>query len=128
MGYTVCGEGTLTVKEGQDAAGLAALKAWAEGVDHVGYAHDPSLQAATSIREFFAELLHVYDADDDRSFSVSSDDSWSEDFDAAAHVVAPFIEAGCTAEWQGEEGEHWRWRFDGTQCHEEFARLVYGDE
>lgn len=129
MGYTVCGSGQLTVKEGAEPEALAALKLWAEGVDHVGYCHDPALAGATSVREFFGEMFHVYDAgESDRTFGLDHGDSWSQDYDAAAAVVGPYIEAGCTAEWQGEEGEHWRWRFDGEKCHEEYARLVYGEE
>jgi hypothetical protein len=31
-------------------------------------------------------------------------------------VLAPFVKAGSFIEMTGEDGEQWRWVFDGTEC------------
>jgi len=34
------------------------------------------------------------------------------------NAIAPFVKKGSYIEMQGEEGDRWRWVFDGKKCHE----------
>lgn len=43
------------------------------------------------------------------------------------NALAPFVEAGSFIEVEGDEGARWRWYFDGVRCHEQQARVVYGE-
>jgi len=40
-------------------------------------------------------------------------------------AVAPFVVAGSYIEMHGEEGCLWRWCFDGEECVEKTARIVW---
>lgn len=42
-------------------------------------------------------------------------------------IIGPHVAAGCHLEWQGEEGEQWRWRFDGETGHEEYGDVIYNE-
>lgn len=38
-------------------------------------------------------------------------------------AIAPFVESGSFIEMQGEEGERWRWIFNGKTCKEIYANI-----
>ena len=40
-------------------------------------------------------------------------------------AIAPFVEAGSYIEMQGEDGELWRWAFDGSKLIEQNARISW---
>lgn len=40
-------------------------------------------------------------------------------------ALAPFVRAGSYLAMVGEDGEHWRWWFDGRNCYRQEARIVY---
>jgi hypothetical protein len=41
------------------------------------------------------------------------------------NALAPFIEPGSYIEMQGEDGERWRWTFDGKTCTEIQAKVTW---
>lgn len=41
-------------------------------------------------------------------------------------AIAPFVERGSYLVMHGEDGEVWRWYFDGTTCVEQSASLSFG--
>jgi hypothetical protein len=41
------------------------------------------------------------------------------------NILAPFVEAGSFIEMNGEEGETWRWLFDGTSCQEKHPKVEW---
>lgn len=43
-------------------------------------------------------------------------------------VIAPFVEKGSVIEMRGEDGEQWRWVFDGVSCKERHATVSYDYE
>lgn len=136
MGYSVSGGGTIVVRPHQEAEAVAALQRWAtsDEVQHpgqVGYAGPDQLaaiMAATTVADVFAQFGGMGVAADESkpgTFDVDHGDSWSEDYDAAASVIAPYVEPG-TVNWTGEDDEHFRWRFTGTEMVEEYGSVVYG--
>ena len=40
-------------------------------------------------------------------------------------AIAPFVKSGSYIEMLGEDGERWRWVFDGTTCKEVYSTLVW---
>lgn len=56
------------------------------------------------------------------SFEGESQDGTEEEMFQA---IAPFVEADSYIEMQGEDGEIWRWIFDGTTCVEKVANLSF---
>lgn len=40
-------------------------------------------------------------------------------------TIAPYVEAGSYIEMDGEDGEIWRWIFDGKTCREVTAKIVF---
>ena len=40
---------------------------------------------------------------------------------------APYVKKGSFIEVQGEEGERWKWYFNGNTCEEYFAEITYPD-
>lgn len=40
-------------------------------------------------------------------------------------TIAPWVEKGSYIEMQGEDGNIWRWVFDGKHCHEKYAKLSF---
>jgi hypothetical protein len=42
-------------------------------------------------------------------------------------ALAPYVEAGSYIEMVGEDGDHWRWVFDGQQCIYQKANLTWGN-
>lgn len=45
--------------------------------------------------------------------------------DELFNTIAPFVRAGSYIVVAGEEGEVWRWRFDGERCHREAGRIEF---
>jgi len=47
------------------------------------------------------------------------------DEDALFGAFAPFVKAGSYIDMVGEDGERWRWAFDGTKCENKAAKISY---
>jgi hypothetical protein len=41
------------------------------------------------------------------------------------NVIAPYVKEGSYVSMRGEDGELWRWYFDGERCVEKYGRVVY---
>ena len=44
------------------------------------------------------------------------------------NVIAPFVERGSYIVMHGEDGETWRWYFDGVTCKEQSAQVSFGND
>ena len=47
------------------------------------------------------------------------------DEDALFGAIATFVKAGSYIDMAGEDGERWRWAFDGTKCENKTANISY---
>ena len=132
MGYYVSGEGRLTIKNENLPAAYAALMALQDAPDegkHGGsfsaketrrwYSWMPEdLRTIPTVQDVFRELGFEVEVDGDTGDVLiglyDSKMGQEEVFFAAA---APFIEDG-EYEWQGEDGDFWKWSFaDGKMFH-----------
>ena len=43
------------------------------------------------------------------------------------NTIAPYVREGSYIEMQGEEGEMWKWYFNGMECMEYQAQIIYPD-
>jgi hypothetical protein len=43
-------------------------------------------------------------------------------------TLAPFVKAGSYIEMEGEDGGHWKWKFDGKTMTEVSGKVVYEDD
>lgn len=50
------------------------------------------------------------------------------DDDILFEAIAPYVEAGSFIEMLGEEGERWKWKFNGEKCIEVKQICKYEDE
>ena len=53
---------------------------------------------------------------------------WAEKLGDDLHMfkaLAPFVEPGCFIEMFGEDGDQWRWAFDGTTCRELKPKVIW---
>lgn len=44
------------------------------------------------------------------------------------HAIAPYVDPGSHIDISGEDGDHWRWCFDGRICVQQEGRIVYDGE
>lgn len=81
---------------------------------------------ATDIYEIIEEFVNEVMVDDTNplSFSIYFDSKTGQE-DILFETLAPFLENGSYANWQGENGEHYRWEFDGTRMRVLEGRVVY---
>ena len=43
------------------------------------------------------------------------------------NTIAPYVKEGSFIEFRGEDGEQWKWYFNGNTCEEYFAEIIYSD-
>lgn len=65
--------------------------------------------------------------EDDNVIGISFDagDNKLGDEDVLFGALAPFVQAGSYLAMVGEDGEHWRWYFDGQTCQQQHAKVTY---
>lgn len=126
MGYTVNGEGTLTVNHEREAEACASIRLWAQALGHASFADDARLAKVTTMQDAWSALgFEVAEQEPGVSFWISNYDSWGSDWNDAARILAPGIAKG-EAEWTGQMDEHWRWRFVDGELIEEEGTIAYG--
>lgn len=139
MGYHIEQRaGKFRIDAEQTGAALAAIKGLA-GQETVTDASGPHYRwvdtAEFLAAETFAEALlawrwevEVFDGEAIEAIQFYGEKLGDDDLLFAA--LAPYVKAGSYLEMQGEDGEAWRWEFDGKACREVNGELVFatGDE
>jgi hypothetical protein len=136
MGYYVNGNGELRIKaENLDKAyeALMALQDAPDGAKRGGsysanerrywFSWMPEdLRTLPDTKAVFAELGFEVDSDENGDLLIRCYDNKTGQEDVFFAAAAPFIEEG-EYEWQGEDGEFWKWSFtDGKMFHLTGAR------
>ena len=91
------------------------------------YAEDAIIDIKRQYRQL--GLGNLKDIFDEFSWDISKEgnkwtdlqflgEKWNEDHLKLFQLVAPYVPAGCYIQMQGEDGEMWRWVFDGKDCKE----------
>lgn len=117
MGYDICQRDSSFRICKDNFAGLvkAAIQRFPELFDEM-----------SSVREIFKEFDFEVDKDaegnlDDIVFTGEKAGGEDELFDA----IAPFVEAGSSISFYGEDGNIWQYCFDGKQCRDESPLLIW---
>lgn len=126
MGYYINQEDAdFRILAGNIPAAHQALRNAAEGQDW-GWVDMDVVATAPTFREAMSVArweVFMNDAGDVIDIAFDGEKAAEEDEPLAA--IAPFVEAGSWIEMSGEEGERWRWTFDGKTIDEERAMLVW---
>ena len=109
-----------------EEAALEAIKGLA-GKETMG----PEHFSWVDTREFlyadtFEEAMNAWrwETDSDWKYILFTGEKLGDDnllFDA----IAPYVEAGSYIEMLGEDGQIWRWIFDGKTCREVTAKIIF---
>lgn len=124
MGYYISQrEADFTIKKENFPAVLKIIK----GLELGGWCTDIPKNA--DIKEAFE--CWRWEVDYDSHGNISSiyftGEKHSGDEEGFLKAIAPYVEAGSYIEMSGEEGEIWRWVFDGHNCEEVTAGLDWED-
>lgn len=103
---------------GNSATLPVAMRAWYSWVS------TDVCRKATDIGEIIEEFFDAYYLYDELQWHVEFDSKAGQE-DLLMKTLAPFIEAGSYMAWRGEEGELYRWMFDGETMTTQEAEIVW---
>ncbi len=106
-----------------------AMRAPAQSWGHFSWVDTATIQRASSVQEHLKEWRwqpKFDESGDLASLSFNGEKLGSDKdlFDA----MAPFVERGSFIQMQGEDGEMWRWYFDGRQCLEQTPTVSFASD
>lgn len=119
-------ESQFLIKAERKAGALEALKALARTGRNIRWVDNDRLLSSDSLRAALAEFgWNVYfDALVD-IILIRFGAEKSGDEDLLFSTIAPYVQAGSFIEMTGEDGERWRWVFDGKEVHKLTAKIVW---
>ena len=110
-------EADFTIKRAKASGALRAMHRWNEKVIEEPL---PELAEAGTLEEAFAALFFEAETLDNGDLSglrfSGKIDDWFDDLDTLWSRLAPFVHAGSFLDFEIEEGEPWRWAFNGRAC------------
>jgi hypothetical protein len=133
MGYMIeQRESKFRIPAEKHEACLAAIKAIPLGDPHVGNGGGHSwvgeYDKATTLVDAFYEWR--WNARFGPLAGGDLTDLWFEgekygDDEVLWEAIAPYVDAGSYIEMSGEEGEVWRWVFDGSTFHTHYGKMTW---
>lgn len=129
-----CVEGSFEIKKDNHAKALEAIKSLA-GKETISDGSGRHFSWVDT--EDFIEATSLYDAiavwgwepeEAERGGDIIGISFIREklgDEEVLFNAIAPYVEADSYIEMQGEDGERWRWVFDGKICKEVSAKIVW---
>lgn len=123
MSYYVNGGGEIKIPKAKEMEALAAVELGF--VNAIAWASLPAtyVHLDEMLKAMGFELL-----DDEGSIVVDNyPDAKSGDEAEIFELLSPFIDAGGHFEWHGEDGEHWRWEFDGEAMNTLTGKVVFAE-
>lgn len=105
------------IDQPDQASALEELQRWADLAGHIAFVDRITVTSARSLTEALEEFGWVADLDVQENIchiEFGRENSGEEDelFDR----LAPYVQPGSYIEMAGEDGERWRWTFDGRTC------------
>ena len=96
---------------------------------HYGWVNPQELAQAESLQEAWNALGFWFsESTDDINYIEFGGEKLSDDHVVFSNIIAPHVEPGSWVEWQGEDGERWRWEFNGKTVRENRACVMYEDD
>lgn len=139
MSYRVHARANFLFKEGQEEAALAAIKGL-KGKETSRDSHGPyfrcvddnflkaeTLEAALAKWRWEWRAPHGYRLEEGEEGSWYFTGESAGDDNLLFTTLAPFIEAGGSIEWRGEDGKKWRYLFDGAAMKIQKGKTVWED-
>ena len=96
---------------------------------HYGFVQEENVAKANNFKdaaEAFRWDMWIDDAGDIYGI-IFNGEKYTGDELTFLNAIAPYVRAGSYIEMQGEEGERWKWFFDGKTCIEYEAQILYQD-
>jgi hypothetical protein len=128
MGYYIHTEdGAYTIPADKRKDALKALDNYREHQD-VDWGDDRPEGGFKTLREALnACRFSGEEEEEGGDFNVNcfTGEKYSSDLEKTLNVIAPFCEEGDYMQFQGEEGEHWRWIVQNGKIKEVYAELVW---
>lgn len=134
MDYYVSYVSTIVIRPERQEAALAAILAAARDFecDPNGWRRSPLFDIRKQLEAGKGYTLeeviglwgwNVSQEPDGLTIEWDHDKSWNEE--EVLPLLAPFVEADAVIEAEGEEGDRWRWVFDGTSAESQWGATVY---
>jgi hypothetical protein len=117
--------GRFTIRKASFDVALKALK----GTKNLQWADKKAFNRIKTLESFLAK--HLWNADIDGNGDIIGIDYDGENLgesDLIFSVLGPYIKGGSYIEMMGEEGESWRYVFDGEKCREIHPTVIWENE
>ena len=97
-----------------------------KGNDHYAWADNTSVLSATTLGEAFNAWRWgiVWDGIGGVERIEFNGEKYGDD-DTLFDAIAPFVKSGSFIHMVGEDGEQWRWHFNGKTCNKQSAKIVW---
>jgi hypothetical protein len=116
----------FSIKVENKAGALAAMRALGKQNLRHHWLSGREFAKAESLKEVFEVWGWSGEFDDDGNIvDISFDSEKLGDEIVLWQTIAPFVEAGSFIEMSGEDGNLWRWMFDGTTCKEVYPTVTW---
>lgn len=131
MGYTADLINTdFTIEKDKVQPAHAALIAWAQDAEHIAYADPAEVVASTDFQEAMESMDWGVEIDGngnviDVSWPLGGDNKVGSTDDELFGILAPFVKAGSTMDFLGEDYCAWRYEFDGKTMTMIDGRVVF---
>jgi len=127
MGYVMWQQETVfRIPADKKKAALTALKKWAKEVGNVSWTDSDRIIQARTLELALFELAWEAEVDEDYNIvRVVFQAEKLGDEPQFFGVLGPFVDPGSFIEMRGEDGERWRWTFDGSTMRESKARVSW---
>lgn len=128
MGYYMSlQDSSFEIKKNKISSAAKAIRSLDDGTRYSWV--DNGFSKAKSIEVLFAAWRFECerDANGDILYMVW-DGEKSGDERVLFNAIAPYVEKGSFLEWHGEDGEMWRWIFDGKQMKEIKPKITWNEE
>ncbi len=129
MGYYISSTGcNFSMKKNKAPEALKALKQLFSSDFHAGWVRNKEVVNAKTFEEALrAARFSVWGSHDSDEYSKISfeGEKYSGDEMTTLEAIAPFVKKGSYIEMLGEEGEHFRWVFNGKKMQEQQAKIVW---
>lgn len=107
-------------------AALNVLREWASKPTRISWADNQRIIVCLHLEDALDEL--GWDAEMDEDYNITDIQFSAEKLGDEAEffaLLAPYVEAGSFIEMRGEDGERWRWTFDGSTMREQRATVSW---
>lgn len=128
MGYCIDQtDSKFTVKEANKIPAMKAIKAAFKGKGQIGWIREDELKGTDSFSEVMRKCRWDCDLDDDDNVDSIEfqGEKAGEDIDVVFNAIAPYVEAGSYVEFHGEDGDLFRYVFDGSTMKEKNATVSW---